>query len=108
MHRPVCRLPCTIQRPGLMMVWEMAAESLLSRQQSRYASVLVGGSTYRAQISARTVTDTSAIFTPKFIFDLQDSEDEQPSNLQPAPSVRCGSEPAVPAVVMAYRLALAK
>ncbi len=81
----------TIQRPGLMMVWEMAAESLLSRQQSRYASVLVGGSTYRAQISARTVTDTSAIFTPKFIFDLQDSEDEQPSNLQLAPSVRCGS-----------------
>ena len=72
----------TIQRPGLMMVWEMAAESLLSRQQSRYASVLVGGSTYRAQISARTVTDTSAIFIPKFIFDLQDPEDKQPSNLR--------------------------
>ena len=81
----------TVHRPGMMMVWEMAAESLVSRQQNRYASVLVGGSTYRAQISARTVTDTSAIFTPKFILDLQDSEDEQPSNLQLAPSVRCGS-----------------
>ena len=82
----------TVHRSGMIMVWEMAAESLLSRQQSRYASVLVGGSTYRAQISARTVTDTSAIFTPKFIFDLQDSEDKQPSNLELAPSVRCGSE----------------
>ncbi|EHI49723.1 Calx-beta domain-containing protein, partial [SAR116 cluster alpha proteobacterium HIMB100] len=81
----------TIHRPGMMMVWEMAAESLVSRQQSRYASVLVGGSSYRAQISSRTVTDTSAIFTPKFIFDLQDAEDKQPSNLQLAPSVRCGS-----------------
>ena len=38
-----------------------------------------------------TVTDTSAIFTPKFIFDLQDAEDAQPSNLQLAPSGRCGS-----------------
>ena len=81
----------TVHRPGMMLVWEMAAESLLSRQQSRYASVLVGGSRYRAQISARTVTDTSAIFTPKFIFDLNDQDASVPSNLQLAPSVRCGS-----------------
>ena len=81
----------TVQRPGVMMVWEMAAESLISRQQSRYASVLVGGSAYRAQINSRTVTDTSAIFTPKFIFDLNEDADETPANLQLAPSVRCGS-----------------
>ena len=81
----------TVQRPGVMMVWEMAAESLISRQQSRYASVLVGGSAYRAQINSRTVTDTSAIFTPKFIFDLNEDADESPANLQLAPSVRCGS-----------------
>ena len=81
----------TIHRPGMMMVWEMAAESLMSRQQSRYASVLVGSSSYRAQISARTVTDTSAILTPKFIFDLNEQPDTPPANLQLAPSLRCGS-----------------
>ena len=37
----------TFHRSGMIFVWEMAAHALYSRQQSRYANVLIGSTNYR-------------------------------------------------------------
>ena len=46
----------TIQRPGLMMVWEMAAESLLSRQQKAVMPVFLSAAqpTVRKSVPAQS------------------------------------------------------
>ena len=81
----------TYHREGMIFAWEMAAEALYSRQRSRYANVLIGSTNYPARVDASVVKDIMATLTPKFIFNLKDLEDEMPSNLQFAPSVRCGN-----------------
>ena len=84
----------------MIMVWEMATHALYSRQQSRYANVLIGSTNYLAKVNGRNVKDITATLTPKFIFDLEDSKGQTPSNLQLAPSVRCGNGTGGPVVGM--------
>ena len=81
----------TYHHDRMIFVWEMAAEALYSRQRSRYANILIGSTNYPARVDASVVKDIIATFTPKFIFDLKDTEGEMPSNLQFSPSVRCGN-----------------
>ena len=81
----------TFNRRGMFLVWEMATHALYSRQQSRYANVLIGSTDYLAKVNGRNVKDITVTLTPKFIFDIKDSEGQIPSNFQLSPSVRCGN-----------------
>ena len=68
----------TFNRRGMIMVWEMATHALYSRQQSRYANVLIGSTNYLAKVNGRNVKDITATLTPKFIFDLEDQKARHP------------------------------